>query len=227
MIPSSDPHHYPSHLETLTWTDQLFVYKEETTEECLEEACSGIKPINSYFVNDGMGNKVFSILEDSESCDRCFCAGGRSFIMNVTDVSNQEVIRLVHPSVCCCGNHELEVQSPPGTAIGYVRQTWHICLPKFTVVNELDELAFTIESPCVGYIGCTDFELLSLNERVIDRSFGKIFKPYSCFGSSADFVLRFPSNLDVKMKVTVLAACILIDCMYYDTSQRKPIWCLV
>ncbi|KAK2901275.1 hypothetical protein Q8A67_009390 [Cirrhinus molitorella] len=190
MIPSPELHHCPSHLETLTWTDQLFVYKEETTEECLVEACCGIAPVNSYFVKDGIGNKVFSILEDSECCDRQFCAGGRSFIMNVTDDSNQEVIRLVHPSVCCCGSHELEVQSPPGTAIGYVRQNWHVCLPKFTVVNEQSEPEFTIESPCIGCIGCTKYELLSLNETVIDRSFGKIFKPYSCFGSNADFVLR-------------------------------------
>lgn len=115
--------------------DQLFVYKERTTEDRLAEGlfnsiswmkyskinwatllsptfyflkvCCGIKPVNKYFVMDGMGNKVFSILEDSECCDRSFCANGRSFIMNVTDNSNQEVIRLVHPSTCCYGSHEV------------------------------------------------------------------------------------------------------------------------
>ncbi|KAL1279927.1 hypothetical protein QQF64_014527 [Cirrhinus molitorella] len=146
--------------------------------------------------------------------------------MNVTDDLNQEVIRLVHPSVSCCGSHELEVQSPPGIAIGYVRQNWHVCLSKFTVVNERGEPAFKIARPCVDCIGCMNFELLSLNETVIDRSFGMIFKPYSCCGSNADFVLKFPSNLDVKMKVTILGACILIDCVH-DTSKRKPIWCIM
>ncbi|RXN28466.1 NADH dehydrogenase [ubiquinone] 1 alpha subcomplex subunit 2 [Labeo rohita] len=29
----------------------------------------------------------------------------------------------------------LEVQSPPGFVIGYVRQNCHVCLPKFTVEN--------------------------------------------------------------------------------------------
>ncbi|XP_016361258.1 phospholipid scramblase 2-like [Sinocyclocheilus anshuiensis] len=174
-----------------------------------------------------MGNKVFGILEDSECCDRSFCASGRSFIMNVTDNSNQEVIRLLHPSACCYGSHELEVQSPPGTTIGYVRKNWHCCLSKFTVENERGEPAFKIERPFVGCTCCTDqnFELLSLNEEVTERSFGKIIKPFSCCGSNADFVLRFPSNLDVKMKATLLGACILIDSVNYHTSHGEPLLC--
>ncbi|XP_016399608.1 phospholipid scramblase 1-like [Sinocyclocheilus rhinocerous] len=146
MIPS--PYHCPSHLGTLTRVDQFFVYKEETKEEYLAEVCCGIKPVNKYFVKDGMGNKVFGILEDSDCCDRSFCASGRSFIMNVTDNSNQEVIRLVHPSACCYGSHE------------------------------------------ILYI-----------------------------------VLRFPSNLDVKMKATLLGACILIDSVNYHTSHGEPLLC--
>ncbi len=53
---------------------------------------------------------------------------------------------------------------------------------------------------------------MSLNGAAIDRSFGKIFKPFSYSGPNvgADFVLRFPRHLDVKMKATVLGACILI-----------------
>ncbi|KAK2901274.1 hypothetical protein Q8A67_009389 [Cirrhinus molitorella] len=213
--------HCPSHLETLTRMDQLFIFKEETMEECLAEACCGIKPIKKYNVKDDTGNKVFSIVEDSESCERqCFDIAS-SFIMNVTDHSNQEVIRLVHP-FCCC-SHELEVQSPPGTAIGYVRQNWHVCLPKLTVENEQGEPAFKIEGPCILCTCCTDenFELVSLNGAEKDRSIGKIFKPFSYSGSNAgaDFVLRFPSHLDVKMKAAVLGACMLIDWMYYE--KRK------
>lgn len=228
MIPSPDPYHCPSHLETLTRVDQFFVYKEETEEEYFAEVCCGIKPVNKYFVNDGMGNKVFSILEDSECCDRQCYGAGHPFTMNVTDHSNQVVIRMVHPSVCTsCSSHELEVQSPPGTTIGYVRQNWHVCLPKFTLENERGEPAIKIVGPCVGCTCCTDenFELVSLNEAAIDRSFGKITKPFSCCGSNAAFVIRFPSNMDVKMKATALGACILIDSMYY-TSQRASLLCV-
>uniref|UniRef100_A0A671NFL8 Phospholipid scramblase n=1 Tax=Sinocyclocheilus anshuiensis TaxID=1608454 RepID=A0A671NFL8_9TELE len=158
-----------------------------------------------------MGNKVFSILEDSESCDRQCYGVARHFTMNVTDHSNQEVIRMVHPSFCTsCKLHY--VQSPRGTTIGYVRQNWHVCLPKFTLENERGEPAIKIVGPCVGCTCCTDenFELVSLNEAAIDRSFGKITKPFSCCESNADFVIRFPSNMDLKMKATALGACILI-----------------
>ncbi|KTF97766.1 hypothetical protein cypCar_00039808, partial [Cyprinus carpio] len=61
------------------------------------------KPINRYFVTDGTGNKVFSILEDRECCDRYFCADVCSFIMNITDVSNQKIISLVHSTISCFG----------------------------------------------------------------------------------------------------------------------------
>ncbi|XP_052405323.1 phospholipid scramblase 2 [Carassius gibelio] len=218
MIPSPDPNHCPSHLETLTMMDQLFVYKEQTTEETLAEVCCGIKPVSRYSVKDSMGNKVFGILEDDESCERQCYGAGHPFTMNVTDHSNQEVIRMVHPSVCTsCSSHELEVQSPPGTTIGHVRQNWHVCLPKFSLENERGETVIKIVGPCVGFTCCTDenFELVSLNEAAIDRSFGKITKPFSSRGSNAAFVISFPSNMDVKMKATSLGACILIDSMYY------------
>ncbi|XP_073705554.1 phospholipid scramblase 2-like [Garra rufa] len=205
MIPSPDPYHFPSHLETITRMDQLFVFKEVT--KCLT-VCFGIKPIKRFNVKDDTGNKVFRILEDSDHCGRQFYGSRRSFIMNVTDNSNQEVIRLVHPSVYCFNSHELKVQSPPGTPIGYVQQNWHFCLPELIVANEQGEPAFKIERP--GCTCCSDqnFELVSLNGAAIGQSFGKISKPLPCSGPN--FVLRFPSNLDVKMKATILGACMLI-----------------
>ncbi|XP_043075738.1 phospholipid scramblase 1-like [Puntigrus tetrazona] len=225
LIPSSVPYPCPSHLETLNTMDQLFVYKEETVAEHLAEVCCGIKPVNSYFVTDGTGNKVFSILEDSDCGERCCCGGGRFFTMNVTDHSNLKVIRLVHPSVCCCASHELEVQSPPGIAIGYIRQNWYCCLSKFTVENERGEPAFKINRPFDCCISCMDhnYELLSLNEEATERPFGNIIRSSSCCGSNADFVLRFPRNLDVKMKATLMGACVLIDYVNYQTSHGEPL----
>ncbi|XP_051729856.1 phospholipid scramblase 2-like isoform X2 [Ctenopharyngodon idella] len=224
MIPSQDPYHCPSHLETLTWIDQLFVHKEQSLDEVCAEVCCGIKSNNRYTVKNDIGNKIFTILEDNDCCNRTCWAGARSFIMSVFNNSNQEIIRLVRPFVCTCCGHELEVQSPPGVTIGYVRQNFHICLPKFTVENERGEPAFKIAGPCVPCTCCTDenFELLSLNEAVIDRPFGKIFKPFSSSGPNigVDFVVKFPSNLQVKMKATLLGACILIDCLYYERQQR-------
>ncbi|XP_051736793.1 phospholipid scramblase 2-like [Ctenopharyngodon idella] len=190
-IPCPDPYHCPCHMETLTCIDQLFVYKEQHLDECFDEVCCGINANNRYKVKDDIGNNVFSILEDSDYCSR-HLTEGRSFIMNVINHSNQEIIRLVHPFVCSTCSHELEVQSPPGIASGHVWQNWHVCLPKFTVENERGEPAFKIVGPCVPFTFYTDenFELVSLNGAAIDRPFGKIFKPFSCCGlnGGADFV---------------------------------------
>ncbi|XP_048017650.1 phospholipid scramblase 1-like isoform X2 [Megalobrama amblycephala] len=230
MISSPDPYHCPSLLETLTRIDQLFVHKEQSLDEACEEECCGIKSNNRYTVKNDNGDKIFTILEDNDCCNRTCCAGARSFIMSVFNNSNQEIIRLVRPFVCnCCGN-ELEVQSPPGVTIGYVRQNCHFFLPKLTVENERGEPAFKIAGPCVACACCTDetFELVSLDEAATDNPFGKIFKPFINSGPNAgvDFVVKFLSNLEVKMKATLLGACILIDCLYYEKTS-KPLCVLL
>ncbi|XP_063297608.1 phospholipid scramblase 1-like isoform X1 [Pelobates fuscus] len=38
----------------------------------------------------------------------------------------------------------LEVQSPPGTTIGYVIQNWSLCQPTFTIQNENDQDVFLV-----------------------------------------------------------------------------------
>ncbi|XP_043093383.1 phospholipid scramblase 1-like [Puntigrus tetrazona] len=212
--------------------DQLFICKEETTDECLAEVCCGVKPVDRYIVKDRHGHKVFSVLEDSDCCDRQFRGGARPFIMKVTNVSNQELLRLVHPSVHCCGSHELEVQSPPGSPIGYVRHNCHVFMPKkFTLENERGQPQFRIEGPCVNCDCCEEdnFELMTLNEEneaTSHRSVGNIIKSFLDSGPNKGqhFVLSFPSNLDVKMKVTVLGACILIVSKYNDRKSRIPLW---
>ncbi|KAL1252442.1 hypothetical protein QQF64_017135 [Cirrhinus molitorella] len=221
IIPCPDPHCL-FHMEPLTGVDQLFVYKEPHPEECFDEVCCEIKADNRYKVKDDIGNVIFSILEDIDYCSRHLYQG-RSFIMNVINEYNKEVIRLVHPFLCQvgCKKHELEVQSPPGFVIGHVRQNWHVCLPKFTIENKQGEPEVEIVGPFVPF-SCMDqnFELVSLHEAETDTAFGEICKPLSCsvLNTGVDFVLRFPSNLDAKMKATLLGACILID---FSTRRKK------
>ncbi|XP_067220135.1 phospholipid scramblase 2-like [Chanodichthys erythropterus] len=214
MMSSPDPYHCPSLLETLTRIDQLFVHKEKSMAEGCAEVCCGIKPNNRYTVKNDNGNRIFTIIEDNNCCNRTFCCAARSFKMRVFNNLNQEIIRLVRPFVCSCCGHQMEVQSPRGVTIGYVRQNSHFFLPKLTVENEQSEPAFKIAGPCVACTCCTDemFELVSLDEAATDNPFGKIVKPFTSSGPNAgvDFVAKFPSNLEVKMKATLLGACILI-----------------
>ncbi|XP_016401443.1 phospholipid scramblase 2-like, partial [Sinocyclocheilus rhinocerous] len=139
--------------------DQLFVYKEPHPDKCFDEVCCEIKADNSYKVKDDVGNVLFSILEDIDYCSRHLYPG-RSFIMNVINEYNKEVIRLVHPFVCL----QQQLQKTPGFVIGHVRQNWPVCLPKFTVQNKQGEPEVKIVGPFVPLTCCMDqnFEVMHM-----------------------------------------------------------------
>ena len=58
----------------------------------------------------------------------------------------------------------MEVQAPPGTTIGYVKQTWHPCLPRFAIQGANKETLLTLEGPCFACNCCGDvnFEVREL-----------------------------------------------------------------
>lgn len=57
--------------------------------------------------------------------------------------------------------NKIEVQSPPGTTIGYVVQNWHMFLPKLSVLGPSKENLLQIEGPCcaISCCGDVDFEV--------------------------------------------------------------------
>ena len=64
---------------------------------------------------------------DSSCIVRQCCGPSRPFAMSITNNAGQEVIHLERPlrcmAWCCfCCLQEMEVQSPPGTTIGYIKQ---------------------------------------------------------------------------------------------------------
>ncbi|XP_072266231.1 phospholipid scramblase 2-like [Pyxicephalus adspersus] len=194
-------------------------------------ALIGYESNNKYEIKNSMGQKVYFAAEQNDCCTRNFCGPARSFVMTIVDNSGREVIRLSRPyrcSACCfpCCLQKLQVEAPPGTVIGYVKQKWHPCLPKFTIQNEKEEDVLKICGPCVPCSCCSDvnFELKSLDETSV---VGKISKQWSgfvkeSFTDADNFGVQFPMDLDVKMKGVVLGACFLIVSIYL---KCKPTYC--
>ena len=66
---------------------------------------------------------------DTDCCTRQCCGPSRPFDMKILDNLQREVIHLSRPLRCsscwfpCC-LQEIEVQSPPGTILGYCTQSW-------------------------------------------------------------------------------------------------------
>lgn len=50
----------------------------------------------------------------------------------------------------------MEVQAPPGTTIGYVKQDWHPFLPRFSIQGADKETAMKLEGPCFACNCCGD-----------------------------------------------------------------------
>ncbi len=66
---------------------------------------------------------------------------------------NVQVIHLVRPLRCnnwvwfCC-LQEMEVQSPPGTTVGWIKQECSFIYPRFSIQNADGETILTIKGPC-------------------------------------------------------------------------------
>ncbi|CAB1353102.1 unnamed protein product [Coregonus sp. 'balchen'] len=149
------------------------------------------------------------------------------FEMKIKDHSGQEVMHLVKPFRCtscfwpCC-LQEMEVQSPPGTTIGYVVQNWHPFKPKLSILGPAKETLLRIEGPFCACSCCgdVDFEVMGKDH---DQPIGRISKQWSglikeAFTDTDNFGIQFPMDLDVKMKAVLMGACILIDFMFFEST---------
>ncbi|XP_042823913.1 phospholipid scramblase 1-like [Panthera tigris] len=212
----------PPRLEYLSQIDQILVCQQIE----LLEVITGFETNNKYEIKNSFGQIYFAV-EDTDCCTRNCCGASRPFTMRIIDNMGQEVITLERPlrcdSCCCpCCLQEIEVHAPPRVPVGYVTQTWHPCLPRFTIQNERREDVLKIIGPCVVCSCCADvdFEIKSFDEETI---VGKISKQWTGFVREAftdadNFGIQFPLDLDVKMKAVMLGACFRIDFLFFGRS---------
>ncbi|XP_034980707.2 phospholipid scramblase 1-like [Zootoca vivipara] len=223
----------PPGLEYLSQIDQMIIQQQIELLEIL----IGFETSNKYKVKNAWGQMVYSVIEDTDCCTRNCCGTLRPFTIKIMDNVGQEVIELQRPLRCsscfypCC-LQELEVHAPPGTPIGYIKQTWHPFLPKFIIQNELHQDVLKITGPCIVCSLCQDinFEVLSLDEQT---AVGRISKHWTGFLKEAftdadNFGVQFPLDLDVRMKAVLLGACFLLDFMFFESAgggqQQMGVW---
>lgn len=217
--------HVPLGLEYLTTLDKLMVSQKIE----LIEAFIGFETANKYSVKSVRGDKLFYCVEENDCCTRNICGPSRPFEMRMMDSNQREVIHVSRPLRCescffpCC-LQKIEV-SASGSIIGYVEQRWSILYPSFVILNEARDVVLRIEGPICTFSICGDVEFKVLS-RDGQHQVGKISKQWSGFGrelfTDADyFGVSFPLDLDVKMKAVMLAACFLIDFMFFEKKGNK------
>ncbi|XP_061490457.1 phospholipid scramblase family member 5 isoform X2 [Rhineura floridana] len=210
------PASLPPGLEYLSQLDRIIIHQQVE----LLQVILGTETCSKYEIKNHLGQRVYFAVEENGCFDRNFCSPLRSFTIRITDNTGQEVITVNRPLRCnsCwfpCYLQELEVQSPPGTTVGYVVQKWDPLLPKFTIRNESNEDVLKIIGPCAtcGCFGDVDFEVKSLNGML---TIGKISKYWSgfvnnIFTNTANFGIQVPVDLDVKIKAVMIGACFLLN----------------
>ncbi|XP_077204867.1 phospholipid scramblase 1-like [Paroedura picta] len=206
----------PPGLEYLAQIDQILIHQQ--TE--FLEAMTSIESNNKYQIKNALGQMVYFAAEKNGFFTRNLLGPSRPIKLEISD-------RLGQPVMLLRGSfweEELDVQAPPGTPIGYIKQLWDPCLTEFSIQNEAQEVVFKLVGSC-GLCGCTagdDFEVMTTNG---ESSVGRISKQWSGFGkefcTDADhFGIQFPLDLDVKMKAVLLGACFLIDFMFYENGHH-------
>ncbi|KAM9424233.1 phospholipid scramblase 1-like isoform 2-T2 [Pholidichthys leucotaenia] len=223
----------PPGLEYLTQIDQILIHQKVE----LLEAFIGFETNNQYEIKNSLGQKIYTAKEKNDCCTRNCCGSLRSFDMKIKDAHDMEVIRLIRPFRCvscwcpCC-LQEMEVQAPPGTTVGYVKQDWHPFLPKFSIQNAKKETVLKLEGPCFACNCCGDvnFEVKSTDGK---QQVGRISKQWSgllkeVFTDTDNFGIQFPLDLDVRIKAVLMGSCFLIDFMFFEkvgeANQRSSVF---
>ncbi|XP_003966930.1 phospholipid scramblase 2 [Takifugu rubripes] len=231
--PGNVPVGVPPGLEYLTQVDQILIHQKVE----LLEAFIGFETNNQYEIKNSLGQKIYKAKEKNDCCTRNCCGSLRSFDMKIKDNMDREVMRLIRPFRCvscwcpCC-LQEMEVQAPPGTTIGYIKQDWHPFLPRFSIQGANKETCLKLEGPCLACNCCGDvnFELKGKDN---DKPIGRISKQWSgllkeVFTDTDNFGIQFPLDMDVKMKAVLLGACFLIDFMFFEkvgeANQRSTVF---
>uniref|UniRef100_A0A3Q4IB35 Phospholipid scramblase n=1 Tax=Neolamprologus brichardi TaxID=32507 RepID=A0A3Q4IB35_NEOBR len=208
----------PPGLEYLTQIDQILIHQKVELLEFI-----GFETNNQYEIKNSLGQKIYKAKEKNDCCTRNCCGSLRSFDMKIKDNMDREVIRLIRPFRCvscwcpCC-LQEMEVQAPPGTTIGYVKQDWHPFLPKFSIQGANKETLMRLEGPCFACNCCGD---VNFEGKDGGTPIGRISKQWSgllkeVFTDTDNFGIQFPLDLDVKMKAVLMGACFLIDFMFFE-----------
>ncbi|XP_013922292.1 PREDICTED: phospholipid scramblase 1-like [Thamnophis sirtalis] len=215
----------PPGLEYLSQMDQVIVDQQPE----LMEMISGYESCNKYEVKNPTGQWIYFAVEENDDYNLYRYGTARSFIIKLFDSTNQPVMQLsrnFHCICCCfpciCCLQKLEVQAPLGTVIGYVKQKYYVCTPRFVIQNEAGENIVKLVGPNLCNVRFRDvpFEIIPLNQK---SAIGKIIRKWKGFAiettsGASTFITQFPMDLEVKTKALLLGACFLLDFMFNERT---------
>ncbi|KAK4470636.1 hypothetical protein MN116_006171 [Schistosoma mekongi] len=222
----------PPGLEYLTQIDQLFI---KQMVDSIETFVS-FEVKNRYTCLNNLGQCVYKCYEESDLCSRIFCGPSRPFVLHILNNDNAEVIRAIRPFRCdCCAfcscldccQEELEVQSPVGNTIGYVKRVFSGCDLDYHILDSNRNTVLQLRGPICCFCECWGSDIVfKITTADGDVEIGRITKVWTniiqeLFTDADNFGISFPMDLDVKIKAVLLAAVFLIDYKYFETKPNQ------
>lgn len=217
----------PPGLEYLAQLDNIHVLQHFEPLELMTR----FETNNRYDIKNNTEQMVYIVTEDTDDFTRNAYRTLRPFVLRVTDCRGREIMTMQRPfrCTCCCfccpsARQELEVQCPPGVTVGFVAEHWNLCRAVYSIQNENRKNVMRVRGPCSTY-GCGSDSVFEVKSLDGVSNIGSIIRKWngllSAMGDADHFDIRFPLDLDVKMKAMIFGACFLIDFMYFERSPPQ------
>lgn len=224
----------PPGLEYFASLDQLQVLRQADIWTSTESKIS-------YAVKNDFGQQCYSAYEESDIHQRMQYRNMRDFDLNILDKTGQEVVRAHRESkgccvgcVCssCCVNEEshstiITVESPVGTYIGRIIQ-----LPskwtQYAIQDSNNQTLLVIKAPpCTCSGPCSEpederFSILTVEESAQIGSITHLHNGLATemLTNASCFDIKFPMDLDAKVKALLLCATLFLDIFMFGQNHR-------
>lgn len=208
----------PPGLEYLTKIDKFYVVKN------IDRRASKI----THLIKNESAQKVYTAVEEYDKCCMICCNTTRPFDISILDFQEREVLNLHRPLGCqscwcpCC-LQGVEVTAS-GTLCGFIKQSWSLCVSKFRICDANGKTVLLIKGPYINQIA-TKFQILSSDGKteVGNVSALRAMALQEQFADVVHFSSSFPMDLDVNIKAVLLAASLLIDCLFLKSAQQRRV----
>ncbi|XP_069819595.1 phospholipid scramblase 2-like, partial [Dendropsophus ebraccatus] len=173
----------PPGMEHLLQINQLSVKEKFTVSQGLD---------SHYDVLNHLGQRLFQADHSVGCC-------GPIYDVSIKDNGGNEVLHLHEPCDCCSCTRLMEVRSPLGTPIGFVKWYWSNLVTHMSVMNFSKEVVLLILGPSFqdSIFGNNTFEVKSQDEQHV---VGMIKT------ETDQLLVTFPLDLEVTVKALLLGA---------------------
>ncbi|XP_073510713.1 phospholipid scramblase 1-like [Phyllobates terribilis] len=185
----------PPGMEHLLQINQLIVKEKFTVSQ--GRNCT-------YDVLNHVGQRLFQAFQDVECC-------GPLYDVKIKDNSGNEVLQLLESCGCIC-TREMEVQCPPGSAVGFVKVHNNLMVTHLSILNSSKEVTLIILGPRFqnSIFGNVTFEVKSHDEQHV----------VGMIKMEGDQILvSFPLDLEVTLKAILLGSSLYLD--YFIKVSRS------